>query len=114
MPHIMSLLVFQHSRRTLLARLLSKLDERTENEKQSDQQSKEKGKQPRAAIDDDSSKADLEQRKTQYLRQTAEAADHELKKMEYWSDLVDIAHEGNSLGTAEAITEPPPPTNTDA
>ena len=39
-------------------------------------------------------------------------ADKELRKLEFWSDLVDIAHAGSGTGTAEAITEPPEPVKT--
>jgi len=91
--------MFQHSRRHLLARLANLYDEGISHEK-------EQGK--KHEVDGQN---DLEQRRTQYLKKALEVADQELKKMEYWSDLVDIAKEGKGLGTAEAIVEPPPPPN---
>lgn len=96
----MSMFMFQHSRRRLLARLIILYDERTSHEK-------EQGKDHDVSGQEENN--DLEQRRTQYLKNILGIADQELKKMEYWSDLVDIAKEGKGLGTAEAIVEPPPP-----
>lgn len=105
------MLIFQHSRRRLLERLVHKLDERLSQEGgESKTQSKDKGKQPETARE--GSSEDLEQRKTEYLKHAVEMADKEIRKLEYWSDLVDLAHGGKGLGTAEAITEPPAPTKT--
>jgi len=96
--------MFQHSRRHLLARLLSIYDERISHEKS---QATTKGKDNETESHEDAT--EIEHRRTQYLKRALEVADQELKKLEYWSDLVDIAKEGSGLGTAEAIVEPPPP-----
>jgi len=111
--HIMSMLMFQHSRRTLLARLVQKLDERLAGmEKRMEDAAKDKGKKAETTTAEHED-ADLEQRKTEYLQNVVAVLDDEIRKMEYWSDLVEIAKEGKGLGTAEAITEPPAPTKSD-
>lgn len=102
----MSMFMFQHSRRHLLTRLLNIYDKRLSHEKE---HAADKGKENATAYDQENN--DLEHRRTGYLKHVLEVADQELKRMEYWSDLVDIAKEGNGLGTAEAIVEPPPPVN---
>jgi len=111
--HIMSMLMFQHSRRTLLARLVQKLDERltgTGSEAGTAPKDKAKMVEPPTAEHDD---VDVEKRKTEYLKNVVVVLDGEIRKMEYWSDLVEIAKEGKGLGTAEAITELPAPTKSD-
>jgi len=111
--HIMSMLMFQHSRRTLLARLVQKLDERLAGtEKRTQDAAKDKGKKTETATAEHDDR-ELEQRKTEYLQNVVGVLDGEIRKMEYWSDLVEIAKEGKGLGTAEAITEPPAPTKSD-
>jgi hypothetical protein len=111
MSHILDMLVFQHSRRRLLERLVKKLDEWEDAEKENDDATNtSKGKQP--STTNETTDGDLERRRTEYLKNAVHMADKELRKLEFWSDLVDIAHAGSGMGTAEAITEPPEPVKT--
>jgi len=47
---------------------------------------------------------EIRRRKVEKLKEASKAADQEVKKMEFWSDVKDVARKGDSL-TAEAPTE---------
>lgn len=83
MHDIMSLFVFQASRRVLLTRLTEVYDNMVA------QQSKEKDASP-----------DLE-RKVKNLAAAVKHADEEVRRLEYWSDVKGMAEEGDSKGAVD-------------
>ncbi|KAF9741800.1 hypothetical protein PMIN06_006212 [Paraphaeosphaeria minitans] len=81
-PTIMSLLIFQNSRRQLLSTLMETIDDaRTHRGTH-----KERGKPEN----------EVEERRINNLLKAVEAADAECKKLEYWSDIKILAEEGNA------------------
>lgn len=86
-PHILSLFVFQHSRRQLLTRMTQKIDgasqHRKEHEKHHEAESEE------------------EKRKIDNLVKGAQAADAEVRKLEYWSDIRDMVRDGEVIGATD-------------
>ncbi|KAF1971265.1 hypothetical protein BU23DRAFT_185157 [Bimuria novae-zelandiae CBS 107.79] len=81
-PTIMSLLVFQNSRRQLLSTLMETIDAARAH-RDSHQKS---GKAENEA----------EERRISNLLKAVEAADAECKKLEYWSDIKKLAEEGKA------------------
>lgn len=83
MPTIMSLLIFQSSRRQLLALLLHTFDA--------------------SASTSTSSHPPFSptQRRAANLLEAARAADEQVRRLEYWSDIRDMAREGETLGAAD-------------
>lgn len=81
-PAIMSMLIFQNSRRQLLATLMDRLetarDHRTARERE------------------DPPEDDAEKRRIDNLLKAIEAADSECKKLEYWSDIRNLTEEGKA------------------
>lgn len=89
MHEIMSLFVFQASRRLLLSRL-AEVHDRTAAEQQ--QQKKKGGK----------GTADPElDRRVENLGAAVEHADEEVRRLEYWSDVKGMAEEGDSKGAVD-------------
>ncbi|KAK4657745.1 hypothetical protein QC762_200660 [Podospora pseudocomata] len=84
MHEIMSLFVFQASRRVLLTRL-------TEIHDQTVAQSKKKGKDEDGEL----------QRRARNLADAVKHADEEVRKLEYWSDVKGMAEEGDSTGAVD-------------
>ncbi|KAJ4304623.1 hypothetical protein N0V90_000149 [Kalmusia sp. IMI 367209] len=81
-PAIMSLLIFQSSRRQLLSTLMETIDDaRAQRDKNKKQAKSEDG---------------AEERRINNLLKAVEAADAECKKLEYWSDIRKLAEEGNA------------------
>ena len=76
------MLVFQNSRRQLLSSLMDQLDAANT---QQDTQNK-----------DSNPESENETQKNNNLRRAIEAADNECKKLEYWSDVKDLAEEGKA------------------
>ncbi|KAL5115393.1 hypothetical protein ACEQ8H_006693 [Pleosporales sp. CAS-2024a] len=87
-PAIMSMLIFQNSRRQLLSTLM----DRFEAAKSHREEHKASGKP----------EGHVEERRITNLTKAIEAADSECKKLEYWSDIRMLAHQGNA-GTATDI-----------
>ena len=81
-PTIMSLLVFQNSRRQLLSALMSTIDDAKDHR----EEHKKRGETENAA----------EERRINNLLKAVEAADAECKKLEYWSDIRKLAENGNA------------------
>lgn len=106
LPELMRMMIFQASRRQLLAHLVSyttqyeagKAPTITIRPSDSDTEMQTKtdtiveGKSP--SQDTPAARA----RKIEALRKAAEAADQEVKKMEFWSDVKDVARTGESMG----------------
>lgn len=88
MPAIMSMLIFQNSRRQLLSTLMSTFDAAKEHR----EEHKESGEP----------EDETEERRINNLLEAVEAADGECKKLEYYSDIRRLEEEGD-IGTG---TEP--------
>jgi len=86
MPHIMSLLMFQNSRRDLLKVLMDELDKASDLRQVHTEQHKVEGTMEGKRIDN--------------LIRARDAAEVEVKRLEYWSDIRRMAREGATL-TAE-------------
>ncbi|KAI0387088.1 hypothetical protein F5Y04DRAFT_242981 [Hypomontagnella monticulosa] len=84
MHEIMSLFVFQASRKLLLARLIKLHDDEVGNEEEDP-----KGKS--AAL----------QQKAENLAEAIKHADEEVRRLEYWSDIKGMADSGESRGAVE-------------
>ncbi|KAF2275373.1 uncharacterized protein EI97DRAFT_434225 [Westerdykella ornata] len=82
MHNIMSMLLFQNSRRQLLAHLM----DRFEAAKEHREEHKRRGEPEDTA----------EERKINNLLRAVEAADAECKKLEYWSDIRKLAEDGKA------------------
>ncbi|KAL6709287.1 hypothetical protein ACN47E_001694 [Coniothyrium glycines] len=81
-PAIMSMLIFQNSRRQLLSTLMERFEaarfHRDEHKK------------------DDKPEGEAEQRRIDNLLKAVEAADSECKQLEYWSDIKNLVEEGKA------------------
>ncbi|KAH0542332.1 hypothetical protein FGG08_003269 [Glutinoglossum americanum] len=87
MPEIMASLVFQASRRQLLAHLSRKFDTVSSHR----DQHLERGEP----------EDDVEQRKIDNLLKAIHAADEQVKELEFWSDVRAMAREGENSGAAD-------------
>ena len=99
MPHILSLLVYQSSRRQLLSVLLEKIDElhgdahgaHEAHEEQEKCPSNENGSKSNARDGaengDEASETGNPQREIDYLHRALETAEQQVKRLEYWSDM---------------------------
>jgi len=80
MPAIMSLCVFQNSRRQLLSMLMKKCEAASHHRKEHEKEGRAEGP--------------LEKRQTDNLVRAISAADEQVKKLEYWSDQRRLVSEG--------------------
>ncbi|KAF2458535.1 hypothetical protein BDY21DRAFT_272910, partial [Lineolata rhizophorae] len=87
MPSIMSLFVFQNSRRQLLTLLMQKLDAASRHR----QEHVERGQGEDAR----------EKRRIDNMLRAIEAADREVRKLEYWSDIRDVVRKGDAAFAAD-------------
>lgn len=81
-PTIMSMLIFQNSRRQLLSTLMDRFDAAKDHREQHEKDSKPEG--------------DAEERRINNLLKAIRAADNECKKLEYWSDIKGMTEEGKA------------------
>ncbi|XP_014560702.1 hypothetical protein COCVIDRAFT_88692 [Bipolaris victoriae FI3] len=81
-PAIMSMLIFQNSRRQLLSTLMDRFDAAKEHREQHEKDGKPEG--------------EAEERRINNLLKAVEAADNECKKLEYWSDIKNLTEEGKA------------------
>lgn len=89
MPEIMGLLVFQSSRRQLLTDLLNRFDD-AHNRRESLVDHKHD--------DEDAQKEhDIAARNAENLMKAVKAADEQVKKLEYWSDIKGMSQRGETL-----------------
>jgi hypothetical protein len=104
MHDIMASFIFQASRKTLLAHLSTALDEAIATaESQPRSKIQASGSQLSPSFkpgDYKSSKTDIETR-IKNLEAAVAAADSEVKTLEYWSDIKDIAEKGQSKGAVD-------------
>ena len=94
MPEIMSLFVYQSSRRQLLADLLHRFDEA--QTKQQDLSAHKHGED-----EDAQQEHDAAAKHANHLISAVRAADEQVKKLEYWSDIKVMAQHGDLLEEAE-------------
>jgi hypothetical protein len=87
MEEIMSLLLYQGSRRHLLSTLLN-----TFNEATSHRDEHKEREQP---------EEEAEKRKIDNLLKSVETADEQVKKLEFWSDVKELARKGESKGAVD-------------
>ena len=89
MPDIMNMLVFQSSRRQLLTELLANFDQaRRRRESLQDHSHDDKQTQQ---------EHDAAARQAENLMKAVQAADEQVKKLEYWSDIKSMAEGGKTL-----------------
>jgi hypothetical protein len=81
-PAIMSMLIFQNSRRQLLSTLMDRFDAAKEHREQHEKEARPEG--------------EAEERRINNLLKAVEAADSECKKLEYWSDIKNLTEEGKA------------------
>lgn len=93
-PHIMSLFVFQNSRRQLLELLLDEFNAASAHRKKHVSEGKAEGPNEKRRIDN--------------LLNAVQAADQEVKRLEYWSDIRKMVREGHSNGAVNDNTAWPP------
>jgi len=86
MHEIMRMFIFQASRRLLLTHLLKIFSEASEH------QEKSSGEEVDTA----------QKRRLEYLEAAVKHADEEVKKLEFWSDVKNMAKKGQTLGAADA------------
>jgi len=115
MHDIMSLFVFQASRRALLTKLTDVYDQTVAAAEAGSQKNKEKdnaedgaapGKQKQTQTEEDNKTEivgdDMDhKRRAENLRETVKHADEEVRRLEYWSDVKHIAEEGDSKGAVD-------------
>ncbi|KAH0565193.1 hypothetical protein GP486_001409 [Trichoglossum hirsutum] len=87
MPEIMASFVFQASRRQLLAHLSRKFDVASSHRSQH--------------LERGEPEDDAEKRKVDNLLESIHAADEQVKRLEFWSDVKAMAREGDGIGTAD-------------
>lgn len=78
----MSMLIFQNSRRQLLSTLMERFEAARDHRAEH--------------IKDNKPEGDAEERRINNLLKAIEAADSECKKLEYWSDIKNLAEEGKA------------------
>ena len=89
-PHIMSILVFQNSRTTLLRLLVDEVNKAASHREEHRTQGKEEG--------------DRESRRIDYLLKASSAADRQVKKLEYWSDVRHMVRDGKTTGGVDGTS----------
>ena len=87
MPHIMSLFVFQNTRRYLLTILMEEVNAASDHR----EEHQESGKDENPA----------EKQRTDSLLQAIDAADQQVKRLEYWSDIRKVARKGETGGAVD-------------
>ncbi|KAF2114357.1 hypothetical protein BDV96DRAFT_613104 [Lophiotrema nucula] len=86
-PAIMSMLIFQNSRRQLLANLMHTFDAAREHREEHKQEGKPE--------------EDSEERRINNLLRAVEAAEGECKKLEYWSDIRRLTEHGDTINATD-------------
>lgn len=87
MGDIMALFIFQASRRLLLAHLSRKVDEASEHRKKHEEDNTEENETETVRIDN--------------LKAALHAADEEVKRLEFWSDIKAMAEQGEIKGAVD-------------
>ena len=87
MPNILKMFMFQYTRRQLLSQMLERINEAREHRLEHQRNNEEELEQEKEKIDN--------------LLRAVQAAEQEVKTLEYWSDIRDIAQEGDMLTATE-------------
>ncbi|KAI9715541.1 MAG: hypothetical protein M1828_000793 [Chrysothrix sp. TS-e1954] len=85
-PHILSLFLFQYSRRSLLSAMVRKIDAASDHRNEHQRRQEPEHKDEKGSIDN--------------LQRAIEAADKEIQRLEFWSDIKDAVSKGESVGAA--------------
>lgn len=94
MPQIMSLFVFQSSRRQLLAAITAAINSKEEEEAEGEGQQKEAGEEQREPA---SGGGPVPRRtRSSNLRAAAAAADAQVRRLEFWSDVKGVVRDGEA------------------
>lgn len=94
MSDIMSLFIYQSSRRQLLAELMQHLDKSTE---------RKEGLSEHEHLDEESKKQhEVAVKQASNLGRAVEAADSQVKRLEYWSDIKSMARRGETLHATDS------------
>lgn len=89
MPHTMSMMMYQYSRRQLLVGMLQRVDAQPSSHGEEEGKAKE------------SAPPDIDAQRSSNLRRAVEAADDQVKSFEYWSDVKKVVTRGQSLSAAD-------------
>lgn len=92
MHEIMNMFIFQASRRILLGRLMKEFEEVSREEREGKDEDKDEAK------DDGSAK---QKQRAKNLEAALKAADEEVKRLEYWSDVRHMAERGQTMGAVD-------------
>lgn len=87
MSHILSLFMFQYTRRQLLSRMLQKIDEAKEHRLEHQRKNQDEFEQEKQKIDN--------------LLRAVQAAEDEVKALEYWSDIKHVVQKGETMSAAD-------------
>ncbi|KFX97036.1 hypothetical protein V490_03021 [Pseudogymnoascus sp. VKM F-3557] len=90
MHDVMGMFIFQASRRTLLMHLTTALDETTKEQKEAEE--KGEAKTP---------EGNKRKERLDHLVKAVEAADEEVKRLEYWSDIKGVTEQGLAKGAVD-------------
>lgn len=104
----MSTLIFQHSRRQLIASMLTFVDE-YDTGHEGDQSHAHGQDELQGNSGDVASGSPSHHEKHKALVRAIKAADTQFENMEYWSDIREAERRGESMGTAEKVVERDPP-----
>lgn len=91
MTEILSLFIFQASRRQLLARLLDTFAKASDHLKN--------------RIDGEEETGDVERRRVDSLEKALRVADEQVRRLEYWSDVKEMAQDGETQGAVDPVQE---------
>ncbi|KAF2738676.1 hypothetical protein EJ04DRAFT_509255 [Polyplosphaeria fusca] len=86
-PAIMSMLIFQNSRRQLLSNLMNTFDSAKEHRDEHKERNEPE--------------SETEERRINNLLKAVEAADSECKKLEYWSDIRKLTEDGDAANAVD-------------
>lgn len=98
MKDVMGFFIFQASRRVLLAHLSCTLGDAVEARKKKKKQMIESGE---LSDDEEKEEEDRANKRIANLMVAIKAADAEVKRLEYWSDIKEIAEEGATKGAVD-------------
>ena len=87
MPHILSLFMFQYTRRQLLSKMLKKIQESSEHRTAHEKKDEPENEQEKQKIDN--------------LLRAVKAAEDEVKSLEYWSDIKHVAQKGETISATD-------------
>lgn len=106
MPHIMSLFMYQYSRRHLLTAMLRRFDQESPDRSETHTPAEDASSAPQGVVRSDetpgaiSNDVSADQR-TKDLKKAIEAADEQVRHFEYWSDIRGVVQNGQSLTAAD-------------